>query len=322
MDGSDILRDGTPWVPVGVNAMSCFGEAKPNSYPENVSVVREWVIMDKQPFYCCSGCRENYGKCWGAKQISTGSWLHPLEAILDRNAEEGVLTIVDLHKWDEGTDLWGKIPSQSAFYGDFINKLVYEYIPFLNAYPEAWLSIWNEPFAWDGSDNVGPEEWHAEMDAILMTIRNSGYSNVVMVPAGKMGQDESVLLSGHAKTLAETYGPVVFDLHVYNKWNTNTPAQLDARLQAIQDEGLAVIIGETGPSNAGHNLDPFPLIEKASRKSIGVLAWLFACDTNGNDKNKLKKPTSSWCQTWEWNDNDNFDWGSGFAHYLSENYVA
>ena len=129
--------------------MSCFGKAKsPSSYPPNVAIVREWVMMNKQPLNCYpSGC-------W-ASRISTGSWLHPLEALLDRNADEGKVTIVSMHKWDETTDLWAKVPSQTSFWEEYKAKLVNEYIPFLMNYEEAWLSIWNEPFMWDGSDCTG-----------------------------------------------------------------------------------------------------------------------------------------------------------------------
>lgn len=314
VDNTDIFRNGVPWIPVGVNALSSYGSASGRVYPENISIVREYIIMNRQGLYCAES------GCW-AKQLSDGSWLHPLEALLDRNEQDGVVTLVDLHKWNETLELWAKIPSETDFFDDYMTKLVQEYIPFLHGRSEAWLSIWNEPFAWDGSDNVGPEKWSEEMTAILQAVRNAGYTNIVVVPAGQMGQDETVLLGGYAKTLADAYGPVVFDIHCYNRWQKNTPEQLASRLSALKSEGLAILIGETGPSNAGQVLDYGPLLNAAVQANIGVCAWVWKCRSSPTDRNALRAPTTAWCQTWVYNDEDNFSWGSGFRDYLSNNYA-
>ena len=166
-----ILRDGQPWVPVGVNAMSSYGKASKRSYPENLSIVREYVLMNRQKIECYpSGC-------WASKV--GGSWLHPLDALLDRNELEGIVTIVDLHKWDENTELWAKVPSETDFYEDYLDKLVNYYVPALKDRSEAWLSIWNEPFQWDAPTDA--TLWKNEMEAILESVRAANYTNALPI---------------------------------------------------------------------------------------------------------------------------------------------
>merc|ERR1712226_1555263 len=152
--------------------------------------------MDDQPLRC-------HKKGCFPETLCTGVELHPLQPLLERNAQDDIVTIVDLHQWNVTTEFAGKIPSQVGFADQYLRKLTEYYVPFLEDFTDStWLSLWNEPFAWDGSDNISPEAWMMEMDRIVQAVRTAGYTGVIVVPVGQEGEDETVLLHGHAQALA------------------------------------------------------------------------------------------------------------------------
>ena len=183
--------------------MGLYASPEGRNYPDGTMVVREYVIMNKQPLEC------HPSGCW-ARPLSNGAWLHPLEAALRLHNETGLVTIVDLHRWNETApaQFWAKIPSETPWYDEYLSVLRDEYVPFCQAWgASVWLSIWNEPFMWDGSDGVDAAQWASEMGSILAVVRSAGYTGIVVVPVGRMGQDESVAVAEGA-TLAATHGPL------------------------------------------------------------------------------------------------------------------
>ena len=44
IDGSTILRDGVPWVPVGINSMGLYASPEGRNYPDGTMVVREYYV--------------------------------------------------------------------------------------------------------------------------------------------------------------------------------------------------------------------------------------------------------------------------------------
>lgn len=93
-----------------------------------------------------------------------------------------------------------KIPSETDWYADYATRYTHDFAPAVNGRSDAWISIWNEPFMWDGSDDVTAAVWLAEMVALIKVIRDAGTENILVIPCGLMGQDESALL---AKTSPE-----------------------------------------------------------------------------------------------------------------------
>ena len=302
--GSQILKDGRRFVPRGVNAMSCYGAASGVSLPANLSIVREYVIMSKQPIE----------GTW-ASQISTGSWLHPLVPLLDRHAADGLVTILDLHRWNETSEaqFWAKVPSRTPYYSEYLQMLIEVYVPLVRGRPDVWLSVWNEPFMWDGSDGITGAEWAIEFAQILQAVRGAGLTNVVVVPVARMGQDESVLLT-HGRALAHTYGPVLYDVHAYERWFADSPAEIRRRLAALNAAGVAVVVGEVGPSNAGHLMSPWAFLDEVAAANIGAVAWIWKCRSSATDRNAMRICGAS--DALSLNDEDNFGWASGFLAYV------
>jgi len=300
-----------PWVPTGVNAMTSYAAADGRTYPAGTMLVREYVIMSKQQQIL--NCYPS--GCW-ARQLSNGAWLHPLEPLLNMNNESGLVTIVDLHRWNETSQaqFLGTIPSETPYFEEYLRMLADDYVPFCQARgPSVWLSIWNEPFMWDGSDGVNATKWASEMGRILAVVRSAGYTGVVVVPAGRMGQDESVLLAEGA-ALAASYAPIVYDVHAYERWTRDSVESVRSRLAALRSAGVAVIIGEVGPANAGHVVDPWPFLQEAADADVGVLGWIWKCTSNTADYNAMKTCDSD---GYALNDAGNFGWGSGFTDYIA-----
>ena len=133
---------------------------------------------------------------WGFRYavLIDGEYLHPLEGILDRNAAAGIdVTVLDLHRWNKSaaTEFYAKVPSATGWYTAFLDRLASEIAPLVAGRSGVWLSLWNEPFDWDAATD--PALWLAEMTALVTAARAAGIDNVLVIPCGRMGQDEAVL---------------------------------------------------------------------------------------------------------------------------------
>ena len=131
-----------------------------------------------------------------------------------------------------------------------------------------------------------------------------------------MGQDETVLLT-HGALLAASYGLLLFDVHTYEHWFQDSDAAIRARLQALKSVGVAVIVGEVGPSNAGNLMSPWPLLAELEGSDIGVAAWMWGCRSSASDFNKLQR-----CDGLNGglNDEGNHAWGSGYLDYTQRRW--
>ena len=101
-------------------------------------------------------------------------------------------------------------------------------------------------------------------------------------------------------------------MHAYERWTRDSAEQIRSRLVALRAAGLAVIVGETGPANAGNVVDPWPFLWEAADAGVGVLGWVWKCASSPTDLNAMKGCNG---EVTELNDAGNFGWGSGFANY-------
>lgn len=303
-----ILRNGSPIVFTGVNAMHVYGGNSSSIAAHNLSIVREFVgNVQYQPITSPGGY---------SIKSPDGAWLQPLSQIVKGNRELGLTTILDLHRWNEShaTEFWAKTPSKTPWWDDYKLRLTQVFLPFAASQPDVWLSPWNEPFSWDYSDGHTPEIWYDEMRALVKLIRDAGVSNVVVLPVGAMGQDESVLLS-MGQTLVGEFANVIFDIHAYQRWLKKPRDEIRRRMRALQDLELPFLFGEVGPANAGELMNTSGFLQEANEIGASVLAWIWKCRANPGDGNALLDCSIPGDPVL--NDKDNGHWGSTFTAFAN-----
>eukprot|EP00040_Diaphanoeca_grandis_P035597 m.224315 g.224315 ORF g.224315 m.224315 type:complete len:2544 (-) comp33425_c1_seq2:150-7781(-) len=280
--GPHIVVNGRPTVFTGVNTMHIYGGNSDN-YPQlGISMVREFVgAVAHVPMY----------GSWAS--LIDGEYLHPLGKVLDNNEKNGLVTILDLHRWNKSdhTEFWAKIPSETPWYDAFLERVTTDFAELLRGRANVFLSIWNEPFHWDNLDghmDADSDLWFDEMNALVTAIRNANITNVLVVPVGRMGQAEEILFTNsNAQRLLARHNNILFDVHAYTRWlkpSGHTPSpetDMRARLSALYDADIAVVVGEIGPSVAGSLRDPQPFLNVARKLGASVLAWQW-CGDDGN----------------------------------------
>ena len=303
VQSSQILKNGVPTQWRGANAMHVFGGNSDAMATWGMDTVREFVgNMSEQPV--------------GPETVQdkNGKWLHGLQKIVDRNRANGMVTIICPFGWNGTKDgvFLGKNPSQTDWYDQYKAKMR-QWATHFKDQPDVWLEVWNESYKWNRSNGYSDDMWLRDMTDMVDNIRSVAPDNIIVVPGAEMGQDEKVLLN-KGRDLLEGRRNIVFDIHAYEKWlRKNTEDQIETRLRAVQDKGMAVIVGEVAPFNASGLMDPAPLLRAASKRGVTVLAWVW---TKGKDKDALLDAQGNP------NDRNNNRWGSTFQKFAREKRTA
>lgn len=299
--GNKVYHYNDPIYPCGVNAMHVFSPTGLKKMDDwNVDIVREFVGNVKSTPITGSPI----------KDPNSGSYLHPLQRIVDSNRVHGKVTILTAFGWDGPTTLFtGKSPAQTAWWNDFKIRLG-QWATAFKDQPDVWIAVWNEPYKWDGTDGYTDSTWMSDMGELVNIVRNAGDSNIVVIPGAQAGQDESPLLNRGSDFIA-AHTNILFDIHAYEKWLTISPASMGSKLQVLQQTGLPVIFGETAPINAGVLMNPQGFLDSAYSRHFGVFAWIWKTDGE-TDKDALLLSTGLP------NDNNNNNWGSVFKAYLAK----
>lgn len=300
--GHQIQRDGEPFAPRGVNAMQTFGLTDPIPLNDwKVAIVREFIgNLREQPI------------AGGAIQGADGKWLHALERIVATHREHGRITILCPFGWvdEQGvqTLFTGLNPRQQPFYTDYVVQMQAIAAHFAGQ-PDVWLEVWNEPYHWDNANGYTHELWRDDMLALVALLRDvAGFDNIIVVPGCEQGQSEAALLA-YGETLTTAYSDIVFDLHAYEKWHSQSTVQQAERLSALRQADLPILFGEVGVANAGHLLDATPFLNAVSLYEVPTLGWLWKEETA--DPNALRNDAG------DPNTHQNFDWGRVFQAYLT-----
>lgn len=188
--------------------------------------------------------------------------------------------------WDgpfQATEFWAKTPSATPWFSAYKTRVKEEIVPLIANRSDVWLSVWNEPFMWDRSDGFTDGLWLSEMQGLVHLVRAAGATNILVIPAAEMGQDESVLLTTAQELLSTTDRQLVFDVHAYNKWLGDTEAAAAARIEALHTAGLAIVFGEVGPATPAGTMDAAPFLSAVASTGASVCGWLWGCGAPGGN---------------------------------------
>ncbi len=294
--GAQILQNGRPVTLAGANALHVYGGNSDAMPAWRVGVVREFIRnLNEQPI------------TGGAIYSKTNTaYFHSLRTIVANNRRNGLITVLCPFGWDT-LEILGLNPSAQPFYAQFKARMQAIALEFKDE-PDVWLEVWNEPYWWQGGRGYTESLWLSDMQDMVDNIRATGNRNIILVPGAETGQSESVLLSQGPRLLVGRSN-ILFDIHAYEQWLVGTsPAAVTARIQALQQAGVAIIFGETSPFNAGAQMDVRLVLDAAAAARVGVLAWLWKDDES--DRASLRTSAG------QPNDAGNAMWGTTFRDFL------
>ncbi len=295
-----ILNSGKPIQLLGANAFHSFGASRignDDMKSWNMDIAREFIgnvkenPVDGNPI-----------------QDSNGSWLHSLQKIVDGNRLNNRITILCPFGWDgtSGKLFTGTLPTQTTWFTDYKTKLQSWANQFKNQ-PDVWLEVWNEPYRFDRADGYTDAIWMNDMNAMVANIRNTGNTNIIIVPCAEQGQDESVLINKGISFLVNKTN-ILYDIHAYEKWLLASNANITSRLDNLQTNNLPVIFGEIAPLNAGVLMNPQFLLNELYNRGKSVCAWVWKYDENDTDALLAKAGLP--------NDTNNNNWGTMYKNLV------
>ncbi len=301
ISGHELLDNGEARTFKGVNTLQTFGLTDTEKLTNwNVQIVREFIgNLREQPIF---------GE---PIQTEDGTWLHSLQRIVEQNRTLGLITILCPFGWttEEGdhTLLTGLNPREQSFFPSYINQLSKIATHFAGE-EDVWIELWNEPYHWNNENNYSHDLWFSDMQFMIRKLReNKEFTNIIVVPVCEQGQSEEVLFQ-KGKQLLNEHNQILFDIHAYEKWLTNS-ATISSRMNSLRDHNFPIIFGELGVKNIGSLMYTEEFLLWANTYEVNVIAWLWKYDSQ--DQNALLTEEG------EPNNQNNRNWGSNFYHFLT-----
>jgi mannan endo-1,4-beta-mannosidase len=285
-----ILLDNKPIQLIGTNSFHVFSPESADMNSWNIDLSREFIGNIKETPITGN-----------VIQDSNSSYLHSIQSIVDSNRANNRITIICPFGWDgkESNMFTGKFPTQTIWWNDY-KVIMQQWATYFKNQPDVWIEVWNEPFRYDRTDGYTDAIWFNTMNEIVTLIRNTGNTNMILVPCAEQGQDESVLLNKGTEFL-KNKSNILFDIHAYEKWLLDENPSLNNRLDQLIQKKLPIIFGETAPINAGVLMNPKSFLDLIYNRGLSVCAWTWKKDTNDQDAllNNEGLP----------NNNNNNNWG-------------
>ncbi|MBS1669445.1 MAG: glycosyl hydrolase family 5 [Bacteroidetes bacterium] len=278
---------------IGTNALHVFSAGGIDMNNWHLDIAREFVgNMEQQPIM------------GNVLFDSNGTYLYPLQTIVDSNRANNRITILCPFGWNgkSSTVFSGLMPTQTYWWKDYKSKMAEWAAQFANQ-PDVWIEVWNEPYRYDRSDGYTDDIWTSDMNSMVSIIRNAGNQNIVLVPCAEQGQDETVL-NNKGNSFLTGKSNILFDIHAYEKWLLVPTPAMSSRLAQLQQNKLPILFGETAPMNAGTLMNPAPLLDSIYNRGISVCAWVWKYDSTDQDALLTTQGQP--------NNTNNHNWGSIF----------
>jgi mannan endo-1,4-beta-mannosidase len=257
---------------IGANTFHVFGAGSADMNSWNLDIAREFISNIKETPLTGNPIQDSNGK-----------YIYSLQNIVDENRKQNKISWICAFGWDgnQATLYTGKSPATTFWWEDYKAKLRLWAIQFKDQ-NDVWIEVWNEPYRYDRADGYTDAIWLQNMNELTEIIRATGNNNIVVIPCAEQGQDESVLLNkGNAFLVGKSN--ILFDIHAYEKWLLDSPTNMNNRLNALNQNNLPIIFGETAPINAGVLMNPDPFLNLVYDKGISVCAWVWKKDESDQD---------------------------------------
>lgn len=138
------------------------------------------------------------------------------------------------------------------------------------------INIANEPFG-----NTTTANYVADTRSAIQALRSAGLTHTIMIDAANWGQDWSNTMRDNAMQLwnADSLRNLLFSVHMYEVYQTAAP--IIAYMQAFDDMGLPLVIGEFGPQNNGQPVDVETIFTQAAQRGNGYIGWSWSGNSSG-----------------------------------------
>jgi mannan endo-1,4-beta-mannosidase len=132
----------------------------------------------------------------------------------------------------------------------------------------AIINIANEPFG-----NNTTANYVADTIAAIQALRAGGITHTLMIDAANWGQDWSNTMRTNAMQIwnADPQRNLVFSVHMYEVYNN--ASVITSYMQAFDDMGLPLVIGEFGLQHNGQDVDEATIMAQAQSRANGYIAW-------------------------------------------------
>ncbi len=130
------------------------------------------------------------------------------------------------------------------------------------------INIANEPFG-----NNTTASYVADTIAAIQALRSAGLQHTLMIDAANWGQDWSNTMRTNAMQIwnADPQRNLVFSVHMYEVYAQ--ASTITSYMQAFDDMGLPLVIGEFGLQHNGQDVDEATIMAQAQARGTGYIAW-------------------------------------------------
>ncbi|HEY5806597.1 MAG TPA: cellulase family glycosylhydrolase, partial [Povalibacter sp.] len=138
------------------------------------------------------------------------------------------------------------------------------------------VNIANEPFG-----NTTTASYLPDTIAAIQALRTAGLTHTLMIDGATWGQDWSNTMRTNAQQLwtADSLRNLLFSVHMYEVYQSSSPIM--AYMQAFDDMGLPLVIGEFGPQNNGQPVDVETIFSQAQQRANGYIGWSWSGNGSG-----------------------------------------
>ncbi|WP_328710790.1 cellulase family glycosylhydrolase [Microbispora hainanensis] len=138
------------------------------------------------------------------------------------------------------------------------------------------INIGNEPYG-----NNNPSAWTNATKSAISRMRAAGFQHLLMVDAPNWGQDWQFVMRDNASSVLDSdpQKNTVFSIHMYGVFDT--AAEVTGYLQAFQNAGLPLVIGEFGNMHSDGDPDEDAIMSQAQSRGIGYLGWSWSGNGGG-----------------------------------------
>src|SRR5688572_28366458 len=132
----------------------------------------------------------------------------------------------------------------------------------------AIINIANEPFG-----NNTTANYVADTISAIRALRSAGLTHTLMIDAANWGQDWSNTMRTNAMQIwnSDPQRNLIFSVHMYEVYNQ--ASTITSYMQAFDDLGLPLVIGEFGLQHNGQDVDEATIMAQAQQRANGCIAW-------------------------------------------------
>jgi mannan endo-1,4-beta-mannosidase len=155
------------------------------------------------------------------------------------------------------------------------------------------INIANEPFGNNSSGSAVNDTANA-----IRSLRNAGFTHMLMVDAANWGQDWSGTTKNSASTIfnADTRRNTVISVHMYEVYQDSTT--ISNYMQAYQSAGVPLVVGEFGADHQGAAVDEGSIMAQAQQRGVGYIGWSWSgngsCCTSLDIVSSFSTSLTSW----------------------------